>query len=141
MLLNVFSLQRFFNLRSQLSKNTFIGCRIVFGTQALIHQGDINQRHQRDCMLPLATLVSLSIDIITVGYELSRSTIILLVGTINRHLDFLIVDMQLYMEFLFVYFCHGKAFTTVHRLGWRCICSPPGSVWRLEPSRLPDHRQ
>ena len=88
MLLNVFSLQRFFNLRSQLSKNTFIGCRIVFGTLALIHQGDINQRHQRDCMLPLATLVSLSIGIITVGYELSRSTIILLVGTINRHLDF-----------------------------------------------------
>ena len=78
MLLNVFSLQRFFNLRSQLSKNTFIGCRIVFGTLALIHQGDINQRHQRDCMLPLTTFVSLSIGIITVGYELGVSLCLLL---------------------------------------------------------------
>ena len=50
-------LQRFLNLRSQLSKNTIIGSRVVLATLPLIHQGNVNQRHQRDCVLALTTLI------------------------------------------------------------------------------------
>ena len=52
-------LQGFLNLRSQLSKNIIIGSSIILTALALLEQGNVNQRHQRDCMLALATLISL----------------------------------------------------------------------------------
>ena len=115
MLLNVFSLQCFLNLRSQLSKNILIGRRVVLLTVPLIHQGNVNQRHQRDCMLALAALIRLSIGVITVGNELGCLSIQFFIRTVDRHFDFLVVDVQLYMEFLIVHFCHSKAFVTLRR--------------------------
>ena len=52
----LFSLQCFLNLRSQLSKNTIIGCRIVLTALAFQHQRDVDQRHQRDGVLTLQAL-------------------------------------------------------------------------------------
>ena len=93
----IFLLQRFLNLRSQPSKNTIIGSCVIFAMLPLIHQGNVNQRHQRDCVLALTTLISLCIGIIAVGDELGCLTVILLVGTFHRHLYLFIVDVQPYM--------------------------------------------
>ena len=93
----LFSLQCFLNLRSQLSKNTIIGCRVVLAALAFQHQRDVDQRHQRDGMLTLLTLISLRISILTVGDELGCPAVELLLGAIDRHFDFLVVDVQPYM--------------------------------------------
>ena len=55
----LFSLQCFLNLRSQLSKNTIIGCRIVLAALFLQHQRDVYQCHQRDGVLTFLPPISL----------------------------------------------------------------------------------
>ncbi len=93
----LFSLQCFLNLRSQLGKNIIIGCRIVLTALLLQHQRDVDQRHQRDGVLTLLTLLSLRIGVITVGDELGCPAVVLLIGTVDRHFDLLVVDVQPYM--------------------------------------------
>ncbi len=93
----IFSLQCFLNLRSQLSKKTIIGSRVIPAMLPLIHQGNVHQRHQRDGVLALLTLICLCIGIITVSDELGCLSVIFLIGTVNGHFDFLVVDMQPYM--------------------------------------------
>ena len=93
----LFSLQCFLNFRSQLSKNTIIGCRIVLSEFTLIQQRDVDQRHQRNGVLALLTLICLRIGIITVGDEFGCLTVELFIGTVDRHFDFLVVDVQLDM--------------------------------------------
>ena len=93
----LFSLQGFLNLRSQLSKNTIIGRRIVLPAFPLQHQRDVYQRHQRNGMLTLLTLISLRIGVITVGDEFGGLTVVFLIGAIDRHFDLLVVDVQSYM--------------------------------------------
>ena len=102
----IFLLQRFLNLRSQLRKNIIIGSSIILTALALMEQGNINQRHQRNCMLALSTLISLSIGIITVGYELGCTAIELFIGATYRHLNLFVIDVQPYMESVVFYFCH-----------------------------------
>lgn len=93
----LFSLQGFLNLRSQLRKNTIIGCRVVLAAFPLQHQRDVDQRHQRDGMLTLLSLISLRIGVITVRDELGGLAVVLLIGAVYRHFDFLVVDVQPYM--------------------------------------------
>ena len=93
----LFSLQCLLNLRSQLRENTIIGSRIVLTVFTFIEQRHIYQRHQRNSVLALLTLISLRISIITVCDELGCLTVELFIGTVDRHLDLLIVDVQPYM--------------------------------------------
>ena len=93
----ILSLQCFLNLRSQLSKNTIIRSRIVLAALPLIHQRDVDQRHQRDGMLTLLPLISLRIGIITGSDEFGGLTVEFLIGAVHRHLDIFVVDVQPYM--------------------------------------------
>ena len=133
------SLQRFLDLRSQLRKNTIIGRRVVLGALLLIHQGDVNQRHQRDCMFTLTALIRLSIGVITVGDELGCPTIQFLVIAVHRHFDFLVVDVQPYMEFLIVHFCHkASLYCSSLRMAMHLFTSRMSLFTRaFAPSRSP----
>ena len=52
----IFSLKCLLYFRSQLSENTIVGISVVVAALTLVHQGDINQRHERYGMLALLTL-------------------------------------------------------------------------------------
>ena len=93
----LFSLHGFLNLRSQLRKNTIIGRRIVLTALTLIPQRDVYQRHQRNGVLTLLPLIRLRIGVITVGNELGGPAVGLFFGTVDRHFDFLVIDVQPYM--------------------------------------------
>ena len=94
MLIKIFSLKGFFNFRSQLCENTIIGISVVVATLTLVHQSDIDKRHERNRMLALLTFISLRVGVITVGDEFGCLTIEFLVGTLDGYFDFFIVDMQ-----------------------------------------------
>jgi hypothetical protein len=48
-------------------------------------------------MLTLLSLISLRIGVITVRDELGGLAVVLLIGAVYRHFDFLVVDVQPYM--------------------------------------------
>ena len=90
----IFSLKCLLYFRSQLSENTIVGISVVVAALTLVHQGDINQRHERYGMLALLTLISLRIGVITVGNEFGCLTLEFLVGTLDGYFDFFVVDVQ-----------------------------------------------
>ena len=81
----------------QLSKNIIIGRGIIMRTLLLIHQRNINQSHQRHCMITLAPFICLCIGIVALSDELGCSTIEFFVVTIDDNFYFFIVNMLLDM--------------------------------------------
>ena len=90
-------LQGLLNLRSQARENIIIGLGIVLGTLPLIHQRDVDKRHQANGMIALASLISLGIRVVAICYQLSGSTVIDFVLAVHSDLDFLVIDVQSYM--------------------------------------------
>ena len=87
----------FLDFAGQLGKNIIIGRGIIVRTLLLIHQRNVNQCHQRHCMITLAPLICLCIGIIALGDELGCGTIEFFVVTIDDNLDFLVINVQLNM--------------------------------------------
>ena len=82
-----------FNLSSQSCKNIIIGRCIIMGSLFLIYQCDIYQRHQRNGMFTFASLICLSIGIVTLSDELSCGAVKLLFITFDDNLDLFIVNV------------------------------------------------
>ena len=81
-------------LLCQPGKNIVVGFGIVVGTLLLIHQCDVDERHQRYRMIILAPFVCLSIGIVALRDLLGCQTVELLVVTVDDDFYLLIVDMQ-----------------------------------------------
>lgn len=86
-----------FNFGSQTGENLCKWSYIITDTVLLIHQGNVYQCHQRYRVVTFALLVNLGIDIVPVGNELCGCTVVFLLGPVDYHLDFLVVNMQPYM--------------------------------------------
>ncbi len=71
-MIKIFSLKCLLYFRSQLSENTIIRVGVIIAALTLVHQGNIDKRHQSYRMLALLTLISLRIGVITVGNEFAR---------------------------------------------------------------------
>ena len=84
----------FLDFSRQFGKNIIIGRGIIMGTLFLIHQRDVDQRHQRYCMITLAPFICLRIGIIALCDELGCTTIVFLIVAIDYDFYFLVVDVQ-----------------------------------------------
>ena len=82
------------NLSDNLGKNFIIRSGIVACTLFLIHQCNIYQRHQRNDMITLTSLISLGVSVITFGDEFRRRTIILFIFSIDDDFYVFVVDVQ-----------------------------------------------
>ena len=84
----------FLDFGRQPGKNIIIGRGIIMCTLLLIHQRDVDKRHQRYCMITLAPFICLCISIVALRDELGCATIEFLIIAIDHDFYFLVVDMQ-----------------------------------------------
>ena len=90
----MFFVQHIFHLSGQPGKNIIVRHRIVVTMLLLIHECDVDERHERNHMIILPALISLGVGIIAVGDELGCQAIELFVLTVDDDIYLFVVDVQ-----------------------------------------------
>ena len=82
------------HLLGQLGENIIIGRRIVVRMFFLVHQRNINQRHQRYRMVALTPLIGLGVGGLAFGDEFCCQAIVFLVVPVDDNLYLFVIDVQ-----------------------------------------------
>lgn len=99
--------KRFFDFLGQTCENIIIGHRIIVCKLLLMHQRNVDERHQRNGMIALTTFVVGRIGIVALRNELGCIAIVLLIFWSNHHFYFFVIDVQRDMLFASFLSCHA----------------------------------
>lgn len=90
----MFFAQCILHLSGQPGKNIIVRHRIVVTMLLLIHERNVDERHERYQVITLPTLICLGIGIVPVGDELGCQPIELFVLAIDDDVYLFVVDVQ-----------------------------------------------